>query len=430
MFGWVPDASSSHARLNVTLAGDLPGLGYRSWRVGFLPNEEAAEVGLPDGIQPVTVDADAHSVENRYLKVVAREDGLVDLYDKTTDLWYRRLLQLEDCGDVGQGWDHLYPTNDLVIRSTDEGAISSIRIDSAQTSPLSGSLIIAFGMSIPADVTEDRSGRSEETTSLSVETTLTLDAESRRVNCRTHFRNPARCHRVRAIFPTGRDCDTWYADTAFDLVTRSVKLPDTTDWLEQAREESPVKNLAAACDGEGGFAVLTKGICEACVQDNEDRSIALTLFRGFSQNIGGMWTQDSLLLGDLEIEYALHPFTPAGNQPPVQLFQEVECYKVPILSLSSAPHPGDLPSTGRFMEITGDLVLSTIKTSEDGSATVLRLFNPCDCETTGTIAFPIGFAGVWRSNAAEERGERIAATDGAFTVAARAKEIVTLLIDA
>jgi alpha-mannosidase len=143
-----------------------------------------------------------------------------------------------------------------------------------------------------------------------------------------------------------------------------------------------------------------------------------------------MWTQDSLLLGDLEIEYALHPFTPAGNQPPVQLFQEVERYKVPILSLSSAPHPGDLPSTGRFMEVTGDLVLSTIKTSEDGSATVLRLFNPCDCETMASIAFPLGFTDVWMSNAAEERGERIADTDGAFTVTARAKEIVTLLLDA
>ncbi|MGC8863933.1 MAG: hypothetical protein ACP5R5_14340, partial [Armatimonadota bacterium] len=93
---------------------------------------------------------------------------------------------------------------------------------------------------------------------------------------------------------------------------------------------------AAVSDERGGLAVLTRGLCEACVRDDARRTLALTLFRGFEQRIGGTRTVDSQMLGEVVCEYAIRPFGP--NTPAIELFREVEDY---IQDAGFCPHdPG------------------------------------------------------------------------------------------
>ena len=460
MFAWMPDALVTHVRFDVAAAASVPALGYRSWRIGFVPKREIGAVRLPDGLQPVSADRERRAIENEFLRLEARDDGLIDLLDKSTGIQYRGLHELEDCGDTGSGWDHAYPERDTVVRSTGRGARAAtavgakdsdhaalpslqgassesfaptgpargpVRIRIVRRSPLSASVDVGYRIKVPAGLTPGRGERTKRTVGLDVRTTFTLDAGSRRVECRTTIRNTARNHRVRVLFPTGRKTDVWQCDTAYDLVIRQIKLIDTTGWQEQDREESPIKNFAAVSDERGGLAVLTKGLCEACVRDDEQRTLALTLFRGFEQRIGGTRTVDSQMLGEVVCEYALRPFDPGA--PAVELFREVEDYKMPLVPLTTPAHSGDLPPTGSFANVEGNMVLSTIKTSEDGSATVIRLFNPSEQDQVVSIALAVPFGQVWKCDLLEAPLSRVPLGDsGSFAFTARGKEIVTLRV--
>jgi len=134
------------------------------------------------------------------------------------------------------------------------------------------------------------------------------------------------------LFPTQRQTAYWFGDTAFDLVRRNIRLREIHGWKEHDREECPIKNIVAVCDERAGLAVLTKGLYEAAVQDNRTRTIALTLFRGFVENLVHEKTTDSLLLGELTVEYALLPFTPERGAPSPRLWEEIDRYKLPLPS--------------------------------------------------------------------------------------------------
>ncbi|MCL4499137.1 MAG: glycosyl hydrolase-related protein, partial [Chloroflexi bacterium] len=426
-YACVPDHWMPADRTSIVMAGDVPAMGYRTWKIGFIPKKDVQSIGLPESMKPVTSDAGSKTLENEFVTLTAREDGMVDLLDKATGTWYRGLHELEDCGDKGNGWDHFYPKNDTVVKSTDAGARGPVKIRVRQTSPLTASMVVSYSMKVPADLSPDKESRVRKTATIGIETVFTLDAGTRRVDCKTNIRNTARNHRIRAIFPTDRTCSTWFADTAFDMVERAIKLPDTTGWLEQSREESPIKNIAAANDGKSGFAVLTKGLQEACVQDNDNRSLALTLFRGFEENLGGYLTQESQLLGDISLEYAILPFTPNAGEPPVHLFNEVEKYKMPLIAFTSSSHAGEMSPHGRFIEVSDNLVLSTVKMSEDRKATIIRLFNPSPHEVESLIRFNLPVSTVNESDMLENMGVQLqSGADGSYLLKVKAKGILTL----
>ena len=420
------NAWAAHHRIHVRVPQVIPGLGYESLRIGFLPSGSAS---LPDAIKPVTIDERSSTIENEFLKLRVREDALFDIYDKTTGTWYEGLNDLEDRGDSGDGWNHTYPTRDTRIMASDKGRRSGVRVVFEPGGALGASVLISQKIRLPKSLTPDRKARSRSTTLVDVTTRLTLRSGSRRVDCETTVHNTASGHRLRAMFPTKRRADSWYGDSAFDLVQRSIALPDSTGWVEEMREETPIKNIAAVQDGKGGFAVLTKGICEACVRDDEDRSMALTLFRSFEQQIGDGRTQDSSMIGDIRVEYALVPYAPADGAP-VELFDEVERYKVQPISLTELPHKGDLPPSGRFLELPSGLVLSTIKASEDGEATMVRAFNPSDHAIEGDVCPGLLPASeIWVSDLLEQKNEPVTVRDGRARIEVGAKKIITLRLE-
>lgn len=377
MFGWIPDALTTHVRYDVTALGTIPPMGYKSWRITFLPKQEQ-NFSAPGYLEPVISDSKNYTIENQFLKLCAREDGLIDVLDKRTGGWYRDLHEIEDCGDAGTGWDHVYPERDTRILSSGPYR-GPVRIRVYQQSPISAELEISYRIKVPVDLARSRQERSRRLTAISVRTRFRVDTGCRRIDCTTVINNTARNHRMRLLFPTDRQCDTWFCDTAFDCVTRQIKLLDTTGWQEQDREESPIKNFAGIQDDSGGLAIITKGLCEACVRDDERRTIALTLFRGFEQRIGGTRTVDSQMLGNVVCEYSICTLDPHSTA--LDLFREVEQYKMLLIPLTTTTsRPGDLKPQLSFVRIEGEVVVSTIKLSEDGRGIVMRLFNPSEHE--------------------------------------------------
>jgi alpha-mannosidase len=306
---------------------------------------------------------------------------------------------------------------------------------------------------------------------LPIETVFTLRAGSRRVDCRTTVDNRARCHRLRAVFPTRRQTDVWFGDTAFDTVRRSIRLRDTRGWAEQDREECPIKNFAAACDRRAGLAVLTRGLYEAAVRDNPQRSIAVTLFRGFVERLLFENTADSLLPGPLAMEYALLPFSPERGEPPVGIYASVDDYKLPLPSdtrpasgapvdemplppsseqnppqpappvgagviplsaelaaiLRARPRPArDLPASATLLEISAPLVLSTVKRSEDGRAIIVRAWNPAARAAKAAVRTSFAFKRAFTTNLLEQPQVPLRPAGRTVRLSAKPKKILTV----
>ncbi len=387
-------------RYHVAAAVSVPAFGFRTLRVGFVRDDDVA--ALPDGLSESVVSEAGNGIENELIALRVNPDATIDILDKPTGRWYRGLHRIEDRGDVGTGWDHFYPKDDRTVESTTPGAVSDIRIESEALDGVTAAVTVSYRMTIPAGLTPDRNSRSDECAVNAVKTRFSLDAGARRVDCVAEIDNTAECHRMRAIFPTGLDCDTWFGDTAYDIVERPIKLRDTTGWKEPAREETPIKNFAAAAGSGGcGLALITKGLCEACVRDNDSRDLALTLFRSFSEFLYGCWTQDSQLKGTLRLEYSILPFT-RTDRVPLDVLREAERVKTRGFAFSERAAPGSIAPTGQFMKLDGGVFVSTIKTSEDGAATIIRLYNPDTTARAFRLEFTHGIKSAWLCDLMEE----------------------------
>ncbi len=458
----------------------LPGLGMRTLRVTFeTPRRPVA--GKRRSARPaVRVDAARGRLENEHVRIRVRADGRVDLWDRATRTTFGGLHDFEDVGDAGDGWSHRHPDRDRVVWSHDAKARGKVRVSRGHATALSGSLRVSFVLRVPADLVEttpDSGGgrtvkaRSTRTVPLRITTELTLMADSRRVDCVTTVDNTARAHRLRVLLPTRRRTDVWYGDTAFDLVQRPIALRDTTGWNEVDREECPIKNVAAVCDARAGLAVLTRGLYEAAVRDRPDRPIALTLFRGFVENLFHEKTQDSLLLGPLTMEYALLPFTPERGGPPAELMSETDRYKLPLHSYtrpatgapvdpaplppcseSNPPQPApdqgcevvplspelarliaarpplhrSLAPTTALLTVSPPLVLSTIKQTETGADMVVRVWNPTARAHAAAMRLGFDCTGVERCDLLEKPLQSLACRGGQVRFRIGPKAIVTL----
>ncbi len=446
----------------------IPAMGYRTLRIA---GGGGGDGSRPAKAAPAKVKATCRTLENEHLKLTVGKDGRIALYDRQTETHFRGLHFFEDCGDAGNGWDHKYPDEDLRIRSTDAPALTRLKARTLRTGGLSASIEVAMSLAVPADLKYTtgkggtRSSRSRRMVRMPVVTELTLRSGSRMVECRTRVENKARCHRLRVIFPSGRASDKWQGDLAFDIVSRSVKLADTTGWKESEREEKHIKHFAAVADDKAGLAVITKGLNEAAVQDNRSRAIALTLFRAFRQRLLHETTVESQLPGTLVAEYAIAPFTPHGAATSAQLMGLTESYKVPLYScmhpapaaagraasgepteqaaidpedhpelkalLDERPRlPRTLPAHGTLLELPEWLLLSTMKISEDSRAVVIRMWNPLERKRCARIRINLPFKSAHLSDMLEKPLEKLpTGRDGVITLTVGAKKIVTVRVD-
>jgi len=414
-------------RYHVQAEADIPPLSRKAFGIKYAPESESGRVGR---LCPVSADKSGAMMENGHIRVNIHKDGRIDLRDLETGVLYSGLLYYENCGDTGEGWNHFYPENDEKILSTDKGKWEVAEIELIGNNSLSASFKISGTLRVPEGLDETGKSRSRDIAGINIDTVLTLTAGDKKLSCKTVINNKSRCHRMRVMFPTGQsDSEVWFADTAFDVVSRDIKAIDTMGWKEQARPESPIKNFAGVRGDTGGLAVITKGLCEACVQEDMPGTLALTLFRGFCENLLEEKTNDSQLLGELTVEYSILPLPGGTNDIGAELFAETERRKYPLPAYTMPVQSGSSKPENQFINVGSPFVVSTIKTAENGiNGIVVRFFNPLVNETSAAVRAGFVYQEVWETDSLESKIKKIGSSDGVqLEITLRGKQICTLM---
>lgn len=352
--------------VTVTVRLAIPSYGYTTFTV--VPKE-----GPTRHLGSMAVSHRA--IENEYLRIEAASNGTITLIDKRTDKTFTDLLTFEDRADIGDGWYHGVAVNDRIHVSSASSAEVSLVADGINKATLR----IAVTMQVPKHFDFRQMTRAEHIAPLVVTSDITLHRGTARVDVRTTVRNTIEDHRLRVLFPTGYDAETYLSDSAFDAVERRVTLaPDNDIRRELDVETRPQVSWTAYGDGRTGLAVVTRGLSESAVVDIPDRPISLTLLRSFRKAVLTGDNPGGQIQGDHTFTYAIVPY---GREVPLPgLFRQGQRMHAPVKSVGIREFqrdrlgPAKLSRAKSFLRAEGHCVVTSVR-KYDGVLQV-RLLNP------------------------------------------------------
>lgn len=365
-------------RRHILIKCKVPQMGYQTYA---LRPREPHFAYHPEIMENRKLVARANGVlENEYLKVTINSNGTFDIFDKVNNRLMPNQHYFTDSGEVGSA--HVSNTTKFNTIYTSLGA--NAQIDMLESNLLRGVYRIKLSMTLPADASIDGVYRSREMKTLEIETTLTLEKGSKHLKLKTKLNNQIRDHKLWVNFPTFVKNAT-YADSesAWDVASRTINYRDHKDNFEGFFPFQPMQNFVSVSDGKIGFAFMSKGLREYEVEDDENRTLKITLIRTQRayMTANSQMTREELdqytgqhSFGEMVYEYALCPHS--GNWFEANLIQEAYGYKVPIKAIQGVSYKGQLEDTGEFISITPQnksVMTSCIKTTNDGI--VVRLWN-------------------------------------------------------
>ncbi len=250
-----PEAYRTHD-VSVSVPVNLPALGYTTLTVRAEPSGRATRYPAT----PSLVAAE-HAIENEFLRVTVESNGSLTLFDKRSGATYPRLMTYADNADIGDGWYHGQAVNDQTFTSTAARAAVAIVHDGPQLATLR----VRAVMNVPAAFHfDDRMARSDELVDLVIDSYVSLRPGCDRVEIECTVHNVATDHRLRVLFPSGAQTDTYLADTPFDVVERPIPLhADNHLYRELEMEAKPQQSWTALYDGMRGLAVVSAGLLES-----------------------------------------------------------------------------------------------------------------------------------------------------------------------
>ena len=402
----------------------IPAMGYAT----YLVKHETSDVG----VLPIDRDGDDETrMENEFLSVVINTDGSLDVTDKQTGHTFTGQHFFEDSGEAGHAWIHQAPTNDQVI--TTLGSTAEIQL--VESSELLTRYRVSHVMRIPDNVDgdADNTRRTQTLVDLPITSTLTLRKEQRWLDVHTVIDNQAENHRVRACFPTRLAVEESAAEATFDVIKRSIVQPKESNYYGGPNPQFPMHRFVDMSDGELGLAILNEGLREYEAVVDDDRTLAITLVRGFPAQQSPVidqwdvypWMKLAQSLGTNECHYAIIPH--AGDWREGGLYGEADRFVLPLETAQAGKGGGEMPQRLSYVEVgPADVSLSAMKKCDERDSMILRLFNPTDDAVTGTVTCHGLISEAWLTNMNEERREQLTADGNSVSVPMGHKQIVTL----
>jgi alpha-mannosidase/mannosylglycerate hydrolase len=289
---------------------------------------------------------------------------------------YQQLLILEDQADIGDGWYFGESVNDQMYTSV----LSAGEIALVHDGPFQASFLLRLKMHVPERADFEQMRRSENTIPLIISHKITLRKGQDFLEIVTAVENTADDHRLRVLFPSGAQTDTYLADSAFDVVERPIALRlDNHLYREMEVETKPQQSWTAVFDEQRGLAVISAGLLETAVRDLPERPLALTLLRGTKKTVGTVGEPGGQEKGRLEFKYWILPIQGSPNRTKLcEMGQQIstglrfaQMQPDDILIYRTDPK---LPAQASFFRLEGPAVISSLQLINDGLE--VRLFNP------------------------------------------------------
>ena len=400
------------------LAENVPAMGYKVYRIATADGELR---------HPGTMCSGPASMANEHLDAQVNRNGTVDIACRQTHQQLRGLNLFEDRGEVGDYWVGAFPRCDRIITSA--GCAAKIAV--IEGGPLSAAIEVQLTLNLPVRAKQDISARADECRPVPITTVYRLVRGERFLRIKTTITNTVEDHILRTLFPTGVKTDAACAETAFDVVERAIRLPDTRDWREPYKPVQPHQNFVDLSDGRCGVAILNRGLPQYEAVDDPNRTVALTLLRAHRA-----WNSVRLahypdqygtqLQGTYTFEYAVLPHS--GDWHSGGVAYEAERFNVDPVVGAAGPGDGDLPLTKSFVEVQGDgLTVSTLKKGEWDDTLILRICNPTADHIDGRVVLGFDCTEAAVVNLMEAEVERsLPIRDGQITIGVPPKKIVTI----
>lgn len=368
------------ARLRVYLPG-LPPRGYVALRLAPGRSKRCPEL-----------HAGSNWIENGLVRLTATPDGRLELLDKETGQRYPGLHRFEDVGDRGDTYTFDPVPGDLPIHQ--QAAQMGTELG-----PLRACLVIHTSLEVPERLASSRSARAGNHVQIPIKTAVYLHPGSKRVEFVTTLVNTARDHRLRVLFPTGVRAQAAWAEEAFAVVRRRLHTPQGESWTEAPYPTRHFRRFVYLGDEVRGFGLVSGGLPEYEVLEDEDRTLALTLLRcvGWLSRhdltrrrdaVGPLFpTPGAQCLGEHRFEYAI--YTGRGPWQESGILREAELYTAPPRLLATGRGAGPLPPEFSFLRVDPPwLPVSALKPAEGGQLAVLRLYNPGEGQVKVALWFP------------------------------------------
>jgi len=365
-------------RRRILIDADVPGFGYKTYALRLRgPNYIKHPVLTQDRL---LIARDRGILENEYLKITIYSNGSFSLYHKETNRLMENMHYFTDSGEWGSAHISNKPQRNPVV--TSHGCAAHISM--IETNTLRGTFKVELTLEIPAAATLDGRDRLRQTVKLPITSFITLEKGSRAVKIKTRLRNEARDHKLCVNFPSGIKADTAISESAWAVAERSVKWTENGDNFEQFFPFQPMQNFVGVSDGESGVAILNKGLREYEVQDDSDRTIAITLLRTHRAYMTANqdMTPDEFdkytglhSFGDIEYNYAIYPHK--GDWKEGEALKAAYEFKVDVKAIQGVSMKGFLPDKGSFISVSkpDDLMISAVKLAENGKGIVVRVWN-------------------------------------------------------
>jgi hypothetical protein len=430
------DSKSARMKVNrrrMLIEVDVPAFGYASYAMRFREPNFIYEPQI--GENRKLIARDGGLLENENIKVVIHSNGTFSLTNKKTGKTMDNMHYFTDSGEHGSAHVSCQPTRNYVVTSLGSPATITMMESNAQR----GVFRIDLSMQIPAAATDDGKNRLNERKELPITTWLTLEKGSEMLKIKTILHNDCRDHKLVVNFPSKVDTDWAHAEGAWDVLKRTIKWTVDGDNQEKFQPFQPMQNFVDLSDGKEGLALLNRGLREYEVQDDEDRTLMLTLLR--TQRAYMTATADMIpeelaqytgqhSIGKMEFEYALYPHS--GDWFEGDVFQKAYGFKTDMNAIKGVVKDGVLPATGSFIQVSDEkrIMVSAIKQSEDKSGIIVRLFNTTGEDVKFDVNLMLPVTSVTELKLNETVLKEVDVKDGKFSAELGPHKIITFLLKA
>ena len=308
------------------------------------------------------------------------DEGLT-LYDKTTNEAYEDFLRFEDRGDIGNEYIYFQPKGTEPIFAQLKG------YEVLENNARYAKVLLKHDLTIPVSADEQldaeqrgiiefmnrKASRSEELTTIPLETEMTVFVDDPQIRFKTRFTNTAKDHRIRLLVKTHNTRPSNDSESIYEVVTRPNKPAASWENPENPQHQQAFVSLY---DDVKGVTVSNKGLHEYEILG--DDTIAITLLRASGElgDWGYFPTPEAQCLRAFEVEYAVE-----CHQAPNRFsaFRRAKAFQVPFTALQVAKQEGSIAATGSLFNHPAlnlpQVCPTAFKVAENEEGYVLRYYN-------------------------------------------------------